>query len=260
MIIQKNKIFKYKDLFWQLTLRDIKAKYKQSYLGYSWVILVPLINLTVLSIVFTFVFKVPTGPVPYPVYLFTALVPWLFMQNAIVAATSSILSNASLVTKIFLPREILPLSAIASKLVDLFLTAIILGFFMFIFRVPFQATIIFVPLIILIQLMLITGISFILSSSNVFYRDIEHAIGVILSVWMYLTPVVYSPDLIPPNLKIFFYLNPMSGIIDAYRATILYGVVPIWPAFLYSIIFSISVFTLGYYYFKINSKYFAEVI
>ncbi|MFA5933074.1 MAG: ABC transporter permease [Microgenomates group bacterium] len=260
MIIQKNKIFKYKDLFWQLTLRDIKAKYKQSYLGYSWVILVPLINLTVLSIVFTFVFKVPTGPVPYPVYLFTALVPWLFMSNAIVAATGSVLANSSLVTKIYLPREILPLSAIASKLVDLFLTAVILGLFMILFRVPFHTSILFVPIILFIQVMLITGISFILSASNVFYRDIEHAIGVILGVWMYLTPVVYSPDLIPPDLKIFFYLNPMSGIIDAYRATILYGVIPLWPAFLYSFLFSLIIFIVGYFYFRANAKYFAEVI
>ena len=204
MNILKYKIFKYKDLFWQLTLRDIRAKYKQSLLGYSWVILVPLINLTVLSIVFSFVFKVPTGPVPYPVYLFTALVPWLFMSNAIVAATGSVLANSSLVTKIYLPREILPISAVPSKLIDLFLTAIILGFFMVIFGVSFHLTILFVPIILLIQLMLIMGISFILSASNVFYRDIEHAIGVILGVWMYLTPVVYSPDLIPPNLKIFF--------------------------------------------------------
>ncbi len=260
MNILKYKIFKYKDLFWQLTLRDIRAKYKQSLLGYSWVILVPLINLTVLSIVFSFVFKVPTGPVPYPVYLFTALVPWLFMSNAIVAATGSVLANSSLVTKIYLPREILPISAVASKLIDLFLTAIILGFFMVIFGVSFHLTILFVPIILLIQLMLIMGISFILSASNVFYRDIEHAIGVILGVWMYLTPVVYSPDLIPPNLKIFFYLNPMGGIIDAYRATILYGVIPLWPAFLYSALFSFTIFIVGYLYFKKNSKYFAEVI
>lgn len=255
-----NNIFKYKDLFWQLTLRDIKAKYKQSLLGYSWVILVPLINLTVLSIVFSFVFKVPTGPVPYPVYLFTALVPWLFMSNAIVAATGSVLANSSLVTKIYLPREILPISAIASKLVDLFLTAIILGFFMVIFKVPFHTTILFVPVILLMQLMLITGISFILSASNVFYRDIEHAIGVILGVWMYLTPVVYSPDLIPPNLKIFFYLNPMGAIIDAYRATVLYGVLPFWPAFLYSCVFSFTICIVGYLYFKKKARSFAEVI
>lgn len=260
MNLPKFKMFKYKDLFWQLTLRDIKSKYKQSLLGYSWVILVPLINLTVLSIVFTFVFKVPTGPVPYPVYLFTALVPWLFMSNAIVAATGSVLANSSLVTKIYLPREILPLSAVASKLVDLFLTVLILGFFMIFFKVPFHTTILFVPIILFMQLMLITGISFILSASNVFYRDIEHAIGVILGVWMYLTPVVYSPDLIPKDLKIFFYLNPMSGIIDAYRATILYGVIPFWPAFLYSSIFSVAIFIIGYFYFRNRAKYFAEVI
>lgn len=251
---------KYKDLFWQLTLRDIKSKYKQSILGYSWVILVPLINLTVLSIVFSFVFKVPTGPIPYPIYLFTALVPWLFMTNAIVAATGSVVSNSSLVTKISLPREILPLSAVAAKFVDLFLTIIIFIFFMILFRVQFQMTTFFVPFILFINLLLIMGISFFLSASNVFFRDIEHALGVMLGVWMYLTPVLYSPDLIPKNLKIFFYLNPMSAIIDAYRGTVLYGVLPFWPGFLYSCIFSVLIFIGGYYYFVKKSKYFAEVI
>jgi lipopolysaccharide transport system permease protein len=258
----KNKpaIFVYKDLFLQLTLRDIKSKYKQSVLGYSWVILVPLINLTVLSIVFSNVFKVPTGPIPYPIYLFTALVPWLFMTNAIVAATSSVISNVSLVTKISLPREILPLSAISAKLVDLLLTIVILFFFMIIFRVEFQITTLFVPIILIIHLMLIVGISFILAASNVFFRDIEHALGVMLAVWMYLTPVLYSPDLIPNNLKIFFYLNPMGAIIDAYRGTVLYGVLPFWPGFLYSTIFSLIIFVGGYLYFIKKSKYFAEVI
>lgn len=256
----EHKIFKYRDLFWQLTLRDIKSKYKQSVLGYSWVILVPLINLTVLSIVFSYVFKVPTGPVPYPIYLFTALVPWLFMVNAITSATSSVVSNASLVTKISIPREILPLSAVSAKIIDLILTSVILIFFMILFGVQFQITSFFVPLILIIHFMLIMGISFFLAASNVFFRDIEHAIGVMMNVWMYLTPVLYSPDLIPKDLKIFFYLNPMGAIIDAYRGTILYGVLPLWPGFLYSCIFSLIIFFGGYFYFKERSRFFAEVI
>ena len=253
-------LFRYKDLFLQLTLREIKAKYKQSILGYSWVILVPLINLGVLSIVFSYLFKVPTGNIPYPIFLFVALVPWLFLSNAVSSATGSVIANGSLVTKVSLPREILPASAVTSKLVDLFLMMIILSFFLILYKISFHPTLLFAPVIVLSQILLIMGVSFFLSAGNVFYRDIEHAVGLLLMVWMYLTPIVYSPDLIPKDLKSLFYLNPMAGIIDAYRNIILDGNLPDWGSFCYSAAISLAVFVLGYLYFKNRSRFFADVI
>lgn len=259
-MIKTKSFISYRDLFWQLTLREIKAKYKQSVLGYSWVILVPLINLAVLSIIFTFLFRVPTGNVPYPIFLFVALVPWLFMANAITGATGSIIANSSLVTKVSLPREILPSSVVASKLVDLTLTSLILLLFLFIYQINFHLSILFLPVILIIQLILTLGISFILSATNVFFRDVEHTVGVMLTVWMYLTPVIYSPDLIPQNLKFFFSLNPMAGIIVGYRNTILYGTLPETGSLLYAAAFSITLFTIGYLYFRNRARYFADVI
>lgn len=253
-------LYKYRDLFLQLTLREVKAKYKQSILGYSWVILVPLINLGVLSIVFSFLFKVPTGNIPYPIFLFVALVPWIFMSNAISSATGSIISNTSLVTKVSLPREILPATSVASKLVDLVLMMAILFLFLIIYGMPFHLTILFIPIILIIQIMLIMGVSFFLSAGNVFFRDVEHAVGLLLMVWMYLTPIVYSPALIPVNLKIYFYLNPMTGIINSYRDVVLFGTLPDLWVFGYSAIVSTAIFILGYLYFKNRSKYFADVI
>ncbi|MCL5783766.1 MAG: ABC transporter permease [Patescibacteria group bacterium] len=253
-------ITKYKDLFYQLTLREIKAKYKQSVLGYAWVLLVPLINLVVLSIVFSFLFKVPTGSIPYPIYLFVALVPWTFLSNAIASATSSIAANGSLITKIYLPREIFPFSAIAAKLVDLALTSILLLFFLIIYRVELHQTLFFVPLIFLVQLALIMGISLILSSINAFFRDVENILGVFLTVWMYLTPVIYSPELIPPRLRFLFGLNPMTGIINAYRNTVLYGVMPPAQSFIFSVVISFGLLIIGYVLFKNRAKYFADVI
>lgn len=250
----------YKDLFWQLVFREIKARYKQSVLGYAWAILVPLLNLLVLSTVFSYVFKVPTNNVPYPIFLFVALVPWMFLVNSISAATGSIMANSSLITKVRLPREILPLAAICSKLVDLILTAIVLTFFMVFYHVSFQATLLFVPLIFFLQFCLILGISFILSATNVFFRDIENILGVFLTLWMYLTPVLYSTSLIPQNFRIFFYLNPMTGIIDSYRETILYGNMPQLSNILYPAVFSITILLTGLFYFKKRSLYFADVI
>mgnify|MGYP001573990433 CR=1 FL=1 len=254
------KYLAYKDLFWQLTFREIKARYKQSVLGYAWAIIVPLLNLLVLSIVFSYVFRVPTGNIPYPIFLFVALVPWMFLTNAITSATGSVMANASLITKVRLPREILPISAVSAKLVDLFLTSIVLIIFLFVYQINLQLTFLFVPIIFLVQLMLVIGASLLLSATNVFFRDIENILGIFLTIWMYLTPVIYSSALIPANLELLFYLNPMTGIIDSYRDTILYGSLPNWNSFIYSMIFSLTLLILGLIYFRKRAKYFADVI
>ncbi len=251
---------KYKDLFKQLTLREIKGKYKQSVLGYAWVLLVPLLNLLVLNIVFQYFFRVPTGGIPYSIYLFVALVPWTFTVNAISSSTSSIVANSSLITKVYFPREIIPLTAIASKLVDLFLMCIVLVLFLLFYKIPIQITILYIPLIFLVQLLLITGVSLILSSTNVFFRDVENMLGVILTIWMYLTPIIYPPELIPANVRFLFGLNPMVGIINSYRNTILYGVPPPLQSFVFSIVISIILMIIGIILFKRMERSFADVI
>jgi len=258
--MKKLKFLQYQDLFWQLTLREIKVKYKQSILGYSWVILAPLINLAVLSVVFSFLLKVPTGNVPYPIFLFVALIPWTFMSNAISGATSSVIANSLLVTKVFLPKEIFPLSVVASKMVDLLLTGLILVIFLIIYKISFYLSLILLPLIFLIHVILIIGISLILSATNVFFRDVEHAVGLMLMVWMYLTPIIYSIEMVPLSFRPLFFLNPMTGIIDSYRQVILYGRFPDWLALSYSAFFSILLTFLAYIYFKNRARYFADVI
>jgi ABC-type polysaccharide/polyol phosphate export permease len=253
-------IEKYKDLFVQLTLRDVKSKYKQSILGYAWVLLVPLINLLILNIVFQYFFRVPTGDIAYPVYLFVALVPWTFTSNSISAATNSIVTNESLITKVFFPREIIPLSAISSKIVDLILMSLVVVLFLFIYNIHPGITMLYVVPIFTVQLILIIGVSLILSSINVFFRDVENILGVFLNIWMYLTPIIYPPELIPENVRFIFGLNPMVGIINSYRNTILYGVPPPWASFSFSIIISVILFIIGIYTFKRLSKYFADVV
>lgn len=250
----------YKDLFLQLTLREIKARYKQSILGYGWAILVPLVNLLVLSIVFSNLFRVPTGDIPYPVYLFVALVPWMFLTNSITLATSSVLANASLITKVRLPREILPLSSISARFLDLFLTSLVLLIFLAFYGVTLSQTVFYLPLIFFVQLMLIVGVSMFLAATNVFFRDVEHMLGVVMMVWMYLTPIIYSPELIPANLRFYFYLNPMTAIVNSYRNVILYKLPPDWGAFSYSVVFSATVLVLGLIYFKNRSRFFADTV
>lgn len=250
----------YKDLFWQLTLREIKARYKQSILGYAWAILVPLINLLVLSVVFTYIFRVPTGSTPYAVFLFVALIPWMFLVSSLTSATGSVMANSALITKVKIPREILPLSAISSKLVDLILASVLLVAFLYFYQVPFHITTVFIPVIFLVQFFLILGICLILSATNVFYRDVENILGVFLTIWMYMSPVLYPSNLIPENFKLFFFLNPMTGIINAYRDAILYGRFTDTYGFIYSATFSLFILLVGIIYFKNRSRFFADVM
>jgi len=252
--------WQHRELISELVKREIKSRYKQSILGYAWVVLVPLINLTVLTIVFSFLFRVQTGGIPYPVYLFVALVPWTFTANAISAATGSLVANSNLITKIYLPREIFPIASVLAKMVDLALSALILVLLLIVFGVEPHLTLLFIPLILLFQVVLILGVSFILSSINVFFRDVENVLGVFLMVWMYLTPIVYPPEIIPERFIPIFNLNPMMPLINAYRNTILYGVVPPWQSFFYATVISVGVFVAGYIFFKNRAKYFADVV
>lgn len=253
-------IWTYRELLVELVKREIKARYKQSVLGYAWVVLVPLMNLVVLSIVFSFFIRLDTGGIAYPIYLFTALVPWTFTASAISSATGSLSANSSLITKVSLPRVIFPVASVVAKMVDLLLTTLILFGFLIIYGVNLKATILFIPIIFIVQLLLVLGTSFILAAINVFFRDIENVLSVVLMMWMYLTPVIYPPELIPEEFTSLFNLNPMMPIVNAYRNTILHGVAPPWPSFIYASIFSVVIFIVGYIFFKRRAKYFADVI
>ena len=250
----------YQELLWELIKREIKARYKQSLLGYAWVILVPLLNLLVLTVVFSYFIRVPTGGTPYPIFLFVALVPWTFTANSISFATQSVVSNTNLIIKIYLPREVFPIATILAKMVDFLLTCLVLALFLVIFGVSFKATMLFVPVIFFFHLLLILGISFILSAMNVFFRDVENVIGIFLTIWMYITPVLYPQELVPVAFVPFLNLNPMMPIINAYRNTILYGMMPAWQSFAYAVGFSTLIFIFGYKFFRNRAKYFADVI
>lgn len=251
---------KYKDLLIELVKREIKARYKQSVLGYAWVILVPLVNLVVLSLVFSYFVRIPTGDVPYAAFLFTGLIPWTFTANSIMFSTSGLIANRSLITKIYIPTEIFPLATIITKLIDFVLT-IIIGFGLaLVFKIQIDSLIWYLPLIFSVQFLLTAGIALITSALNVFYRDIENVMGVVVTIWMYISPVLYPQNLVPVDFVSYYNLNPMVSIMGAYRNIILYNMPPPWQSFIYSAIFSVAIFIFGLVFFKAKSKYFADVI
>lgn len=254
------KILKYKELLFELIKREIKAKYKQSILGYAWVILVPIANLAVLSVVFSLFIRIPTGDIPYPMFLFAALVPWTFTANAILSGTNDLIANRTLITKIYIPREVFPASAILSKVVDFGLTSLVLIVFMYFYGFYITPSFILFPVVFLIHLLLVFGISFILSAVNVFFRDVENILGLAITIWMYVTPILYPLNLVPGKYLALIKLNPMTAIVGSYRAVFLNQPFPDAGQLIYSTVFSILIFIIGYIYFKNRSRYFADII
>lgn len=249
----------YKFLLQQLTIREIKARYKQSILGYVWILINPLIQLLVYSFVFSVIFRFPTGGIPYSVFLLIGLLPWIYLQLTLSASTLVLVDNSNLLKKVYFPREILPYSVVFSKLVDFLLASLILIVFMIFYQIPFELSIIFIVPIFFIQIIMMSGLAFVLSASNLFYRDIQYVANLALLMWMYLTPVVYPLSLIPKNYVWLYKLNPMVGIIEGYRSAVFNKPFDT-GTILWSAIISFAILIFGFWMFKKSEKVFADIV
>lgn len=249
----------YKYLLSQLITREIKARYKQSILGYAWVILNPLVQLLVYSFVFSVIFRFPTNNIPYSVFLFIGLLPWIYLQNSISSATQSLVDNAELLRKVYFPREIFIYSIMVARGVDFIFASLVMVVFILFYQVPLSYTAILIIPLMLIQILLMVGLSLILSAFNLFYRDIQYLVNLLLMLWMYLSPIVYPLSLVP-NKYIFIYkLNPMVGIIEGYRSA-LFNYPFDTGTILWSLIMSLAIFIFGFLIFKKSERVFADIV
>ena len=249
------------ELLTQMTMREIKSRYKQSIMGYFWVILNPFFQILIMSFVFSTIMRIPTNAsadIPYIVFLYVGLLPWTLFSASLASASGSIVGNASLVTKVYFPRTILPISTIFAKIIDFIFASTILIFFMIIYQVPVNLNIIWVVPIFFIQQIFTLGLSLFLSAINLVYRDIQYLLNLIISLWFYLTPIVYPTDIVPDRYKIIFKLNPMSVIINAYRESILAGGIPSLSSLLIAFIVSLLTLYLGFIYFKKLERTFSD--
>lgn len=249
----------HKYLLSQLTLREIKARYKQSIVGYAWVLLNPLFQLLVYSFVFSIIFRFPTNDIPYPIFLFAGLIPWIYLQTSITASTASLVDNADLLRKVYFPREVFIYAAILAKAIDFFFASSLLLIFMLFYRVEFHLTIIFIIPLIIIQIILSTGLSLFASTFNLFYRDVQHLMSLLLLMWLYLTPVVYPLSMVPKEYVFIYKLNPMVGIIEGYRSALFGNPFDTGIIFLSAVI-SIIIFISGFLVFKKSEKVFADIV
>ena len=253
-------LWRRRELLWHMTIRHLRGQYKQSILGYAWAILNPLSLMLTLSFVFSVLLRFESGDIPYPLFLLMGLLPWIFFSMAVSSATDSITGAFSLVTKVYFPREVLPMAAVLTKIVDLGFGLIILVALMVYLGYPPVWTIVWVPVLFFIHLLFTLGMALPLAALNLFFHDVRFLVGVVLTLWFYLTPIIYPSDIVPDKYQILFDLNPNALFINAYRRVVLEGVNPGADRLLLGLGIATLTFLIGYYLFKRMEPRFADRI
>ncbi len=243
----------------QLVSREIKSRYKQSFLGYAWVILNPFFQMLVMTFVFSLIFRISSLGVPYAIFLYVALLPWNLFSNSLTHATSSLVSNTQLIKKVYFPREIFVLATLIAKTVDFLLASIILIFFMYYYQVHITPNLLWVIPIFVIQSFFTYGLSLILAALNLLYRDIQYLLGLITNLWLYMTPVMYPMEIVPDSYRWVFRLNPMAVLINAYREAVLGGNHPKYSSLIIAALVALITYLVGKSIFRKLEGIFADV-
>jgi ABC-type polysaccharide/polyol phosphate export permease len=234
-----------------LAEREFRVRYKQAVLGVAWALLTPLALMVIFSLLFSRVARVDTGDIPYPVFAYIALVPWTFFSVAVLQAGMSLLVNAPLIQKVSFPREVFPVGSVVVAGIDTMIALIPLAILMLVTGTVPQPTSVWVPLLVLIQLAFVLGVSFALSATIVFFRDLRHGLPIILQLGLFATPVAYGIEAVPERYRLLYAaLNPLGPVIDGYRRTVLYGQAPAWGQTGVAAISASLVFGAGYLLFK----------
>jgi len=253
-------LWRFRELYYALTVREIKVRYKQTTLGIGWAILQPLALTIIFTVVFSFLLNFGSGNAPYPVFAYSALLVWTFFSNAITFGSLSVVTNGNLVSKIYFPRELLPFATITASLFDFVIASLIFLLMFFYFDLKITPNLFYLFLIIPCIFFLTSGLSLILSALNVIFRDVRFILPMALQVIFYATPIIYSLNNIPDKYHKYFALNPLAPLIDSFRDVTVLGqkpdLLPLFIAFLVSLI----IFIGGLIFFRMKEKVFADVI
>jgi len=258
-LVDFGELYHYRDLLWFLTWRNIKVLYAQSIIGIGWAVLQPLFSMLVFTLVFGMFAKMNSDGVPYALFSFCALVPWSYFSNALLDSGNSLVNQADMLSKVYFPRLVLPLSSVLSKLVDLVIALGVLFGMMLIYQRPPTWQIVFLPLLIAIMTLTAAGMGMFLTSLAIQYRDIKHAMTFIVQLLMYSAPVVYPTTLVPEWLQPYYAMNPMVGVIEGFRAALLGTREMPWGWIGIGAIMSTIIFTLGLLQFRQQERVFADV-
>lgn len=259
--INFSELWAFRDLLYLLAWRDIKVKYKQAALGILWAVLQPLLTMVVFSVLFGRLAKMPSDGIPYTIFVYTGLLPWNYFSGALSSSGNSLIANSNLISKVYFPRLIIPASASLAGLLDFFISSIILiGMMVYYHFTPHGFGIILIPVLLFLIFTVAIGCGLWLSALNVEYRDFQYVIPFLIQLWMFATPVIYPVTLIPQQYRWILSLNPMGGIIEAFRASVL-GHQPVnWSLLAISSIIAGLVFITGLLFFRRVERSFADVI
>lgn len=252
-------LWAYRELLWVLTLRDIKVRYKQTVLGAAWAIIRPFITMVIFSVVFGQLAKMPSDGLPYPVFVYAGLLPWTFFAAAIGTSGQSLVGSAHLVSKVYFPRLIIPLSSVGAGLVDLAVSTGILLLMMLWYGVGWSVNLLAAPLLLAGVVFIALGVGTLLSALTVAYRDFTHITPFLVQIWMYITPVIFPVSLVPERWRWLLYLNPMTGLVEGCRSAFL-GKPFDLQGLAISFAIAIAVFAIGVAYFEKVERRFADII
>ncbi|RME47457.1 MAG: ABC transporter permease [Chloroflexi bacterium] len=262
--LQIQALWEYRELLYFLVWRDVKVRYKQTALGMAWVILQPVVSMVVFSVLFGGLLKVPSGGVPYPIFAYAALLPWNYFAGSLNRSSTSVVNNAQLITKVYFPRLVIPISGVLSGLVDFAVAFVVLMGLMAYYRITPTAAALLLPGFILLAMTTALGFGMWLSALNVRFRDVQYLVPYLIQIWMYVTPVIYGSTLIPERFRFLLGLNPMTGVVEGFRWALLgehlADAHP--PGFLFpvSIAISLAVLVSGTIFFRNTERTFADII
>ena len=252
-------LWRYRDLFYFLIWRDLKTRYAQSILGIGWAVIQPVFSMIVFTIVFGKLARINSDGVPYAIFSYTALVPWTYFSGALSSSSTSLLSASGMMTKVYFPRLVIPLSPVLSKLVDFIIAfSILLGLMAYFGFYP-STQIIYLPLLILLMIFTASGMGMWFTAMAIQYRDINYAMGFIVQLLMYGAPVVYPASNVPENYRLLYACFPMAGVIEGFRSVLLKTNPIPWDLILVGYIVALIVFISGLFYFRRTEQYFADV-
>lgn len=250
-------LYDYREMIVNLTHRDLRGRYKGSALGFFWTLLNPLLQLVVYTIVFSVIMR--TEYEKYYLFLFIALVPWLFFYNSVIGGAAVIWNQKDMINKIYFPREVLPISHVLAQAINMLLSFIVIFAVLIVTKHGINvAALCFLPLVIIIEVFLSLGMAFIVSAVTVFFRDLQFILSIVMMAWQFMSPVMYGIDMVPEQIQGLFKLNPMTSVLSLYRDILYYKSIPNANDFLIASIFSILILVLGILVFEFLKKKFSE--
>lgn len=258
--LDRKAIWEHRELLYFLVWRDLKVRYRQTIIGIGWVILQPLMTMVIFTVVFGNFAKIPSDGLPYPIFTYAALLPWNLFANSLNRGSVSVVGNAQLVSKVYFPRLILPLSGILSPLVDFGVAFVILVGMMIWYGTLPNWGVLALPVFILLAILTALAVGLWLSALNVRYRDVGHTIPFLTQLWMFASPVAYPVGLIPERWRLLYSLNPMAGVIEGFRWALLGKESPDFGVIVVSAVMVLALLIPGIVYFKYTERTFADVI